>query len=122
MYPIENSSDLIKNEHMHLLLRGRWVGMGSNVFFLRLIRLNQGAPVLVRVASGLIADGLRIRSVGQCHIAGAIAHDRVSNDVHRHRLGASTSFIGLRSVVDIPRAKPMTDYFLLRLSIAILLA
>src|SRR5687767_4986475 len=93
MYPIENSSDLIKNKRKHLLSRGMWVCMGSNVFFLGLTSLltdissemvtatlplyllltlrlsplqfglidglNQGASVLVRVASGLIADRWR---------------------------------------------------------------
>jgi MFS family permease len=93
MYPIENSSDLIKNKRRHLLSRKMWVGVGSNVFFLGLTSLltdissemvtatlplyllftlrlapmqfgfidglNQGASILVRVASGLIADRWR---------------------------------------------------------------
>jgi MFS family permease len=93
MYPIENSSDLIKNKRRHLLSRGMWVGMSTNVFFLGLTSLvtdissemvtatlplyllltlrlsplqfglidglNQGASVLVRVASALIADRWR---------------------------------------------------------------
>ena len=90
MYPIENSSDLIKNKRGHLFSRRTWAGMSRNVFFLGLTSLvtdissemvtatlplyllltlrlapmqfglidglNQGASVLVRVASGLIAD------------------------------------------------------------------
>jgi len=93
MYPIENSSDLIKNKRKHLFSREMWVGVGINVFFLGLTSLltdissemvtatlplyllltlrlaplqfglidglNQGASVLVRVASGLIADRWR---------------------------------------------------------------
>ncbi len=93
MYPIENSSDLIKNKRKHLFSREMWVGVGRNVFFLGLTSLltdissemvtatlplyllltlrlaplqfglidglNQGASVLVRVASGLIADRWR---------------------------------------------------------------
>ena len=92
MYPIENSSDLIKNKR-NLLSPRMWVGMSRNVFFLGLTSLltdissemvtailplyllltlrlaplqfgfidglNQGASVLVRVASGLIADRWR---------------------------------------------------------------
>ena len=90
MYPIENSSDLIKNKRGHLFSRRTWASMSRNVFFLGLTSLvtdissemvtatlplyllltlrlaplqfglidglNQGASVLVRVASGLIAD------------------------------------------------------------------
>ena len=93
MYPIENSSDLIKNKRGPLLSRRTWAGMSRNVFFLGLTSLvtdissemvtatlplyllltlrlaplqfglidglNQGASVLVRVASGLIADRWR---------------------------------------------------------------
>lgn len=93
MYPIENSSDIIKNKRKQLFSRAVWVGIGSNVFFLGLTSLftdissemvtatlplylllslrlaplqfglidgiNQGASVLVRVASGLIADRWR---------------------------------------------------------------
>src|SRR5215207_8206209 len=93
MYPIENSSDLIKNKRKHLFSRKTWAGMSSNVFFLGLTSLltdissemvtatlplyllltlglaplqfglidglNQGASVLVRIASGLIADRWR---------------------------------------------------------------
>ncbi len=93
MYPIENSSDLIKNKRRHLLSRKVWASIGSNVFFLGLTSLltdissemvtatlplyllltlrlaplqfglidgiNQGASVLVRIASGLIADRWR---------------------------------------------------------------
>jgi MFS family permease len=102
MYPIESSSDLIKNKRRRLLSREMWVGMGSNVFFLGLTSLltdissemvtatlplyllltlrlaplqfglidglNQGASVLVRVASGLIAD--RWRRVKEVATAG----------------------------------------------------
>jgi MFS family permease len=101
MYPIENSSDLIKNKR-NLLSRRMWAGMSSNVFFLGLTSLvtdissemvtatlplyllltlrlaplqfglidglNQGASVLVRVASGLIAD--RWRRVKEVATAG----------------------------------------------------
>src|SRR6185436_20822386 len=93
MYPIENSSDLIKNKLKLLLSHQVWLSVGSNVFFLGLTSLltdissemvtatlplylllmlrlaplqfglidglNQGASVLVRVASGLIADRWR---------------------------------------------------------------
>jgi MFS family permease len=93
MYPIENSSDLIKNKRRNLFSRAVWVGIGSNVVFLGLTSLltdissemvtatlplyllltlglaplqfglidgiNQGASVLVRIASGLIADRWR---------------------------------------------------------------
>ena len=102
MYPIENSSDLIKNKRSHLFSLRTWAGMSSNVFFLGLTSLvtdissemvtatlplyllltlrlaplqfglidglNQGASVLVRVASGLIAD--RWRRVKEVATAG----------------------------------------------------
>lgn len=90
MYPIENSSDLIKNKRRNLLSRTAWVSIGSNVIFLGLTSLltdissemvsatlplylllglrlaplqyglidgiYQGASILVRIASGLVAD------------------------------------------------------------------
>jgi len=93
MYPIENSSDLIKNKRKMLLSRAMWAGISRTVVYLGLTSLltdissemvtailplylllglglaplqfglidgiNQGASVLVRVASGLIADRLR---------------------------------------------------------------
>jgi MFS family permease len=93
MYPIENSSDIIKNKRRQLFSRAVWANIGSNVFFLGLTSLltdissemvtatlplylllslglaplqfglidgiNQGASVLVRIASGLIADRWR---------------------------------------------------------------
>src|SRR6266508_1685115 len=89
MYPIQSSSDLIKNKRNNLLSRAMWRSVGSTVIFLGLTSLltdissemvtatlplyllltlrlaplqfglidglNQGASVLVRIASGLIA-------------------------------------------------------------------
>ena len=93
MYPVENSSDIIKNKRKHLFSRAIWASVGSTVFFLGLTSLltdissemvtatlplyllltlrlaplqfgvidglNQGASVLVRIASGLVADRWR---------------------------------------------------------------
>jgi MFS family permease len=93
MYPIQSSSDLIKNKRNNLLSRTMWRSVGSTVIFLGLTSLltdissemvtatlplyllltlrlaplqfglidglNQGASVLVRIASGLIADRWR---------------------------------------------------------------
>ena len=59
--------------------------------------LNQSASILVWIASGLITLRWRIRGVGQCHVAGAIAHDRARNHDHRIGLARLLDSLGYRA-------------------------